>query len=315
MLFRQTASALFTKNIVMSGFGNWSKPDRSNLPTRARLSVSALLAVGLLALTGCSSGSLEADLQPIGNSKRPTATPIVPNVTKLPAPGNGRYGDRKPIDFGKRHPDRYPVHGVDISKWQGDIDWDKVRKAGIAFVFMKATEGGDHTDSRFESYWRGARAAGIAHAPYHFYYFCRPAREQAAWFIANVPRESVQMPPVLDVEWNHASRTCTSRPDPETVRAEMKEWMEIVGRHYGKRPIIYTPVDFHRENLDGHFKDHQFWLRSVAAHPQDIYPDHPWSFWQYTGTGMMDGIKGDTDINTFAGNKQQWREWLKKYAR
>tara|TARA_R110002020_G_scaffold48286_12_gene137725 strand:+ start:3330 stop:4178 length:849 start_codon:yes stop_codon:yes gene_type:complete len=281
--------------------------------------VAALLAVVALGLAGCNSSSLTEGLEPIGGGKRPAnATRSVSDpssVKKLPPPGNGRYGDRKPVDFGKHHPDRYPVHGIDVSKWQGEIDWNEVRKAGIAFVFMKATEGGDHTDDRYDIYWRGARAAGIAHAPYHFYYFCRPAREQAEWFIANVPRASVQMPPVLDVEWNHASRTCTSRPDPETVRSEMKIWMDIVGRHYGKRPIIYTPVDFHRENLDGHFKGYQFWLRSVAAHPQDIYPDHPWTLWQYTGTGIMPGIKGDTDINAFAGSKEEWRKWLWKYGR
>lgn len=277
--------------------------------------LATLLVIGATGLSGCNLTSLEDSLQPIGNAKRSAVKTLVPNVKKLPPPGNGRYGDSAPVDFGKRHPDRYPVHGIDISKWQGDINWAEVRKAGIAFVFMKATEGGDHTDSRYEEYWRGARAAGIAHAPYHFYYFCRPAREQAAWFIANVPRESVHMPPVLDVEWNHASRTCTSRPDPETVRSEMKVWMDIVGRHYGKRPIIYTPVDFHRENLDGHFTGHQFWLRSVAAHPQDIYPSHPWTLWQYTGTGIMPGIRGNTDINAFAGTKAQWREWLQKYAR
>ncbi|MEP3435607.1 MAG: GH25 family lysozyme [Hoeflea sp.] len=281
--------------------------------------VAALLVMAALGLAGCNSSSLTEGLEPIGGGKRPAnATRSVSDpssVKKLPPPGNGRYGDRKPVDFGKHHPDRYPVHGIDVSKWQGEIDWNEVRKAGIAFVFMKATEGGDHTDDRYDSYWRGARAAGIAHAPYHFYYFCRPAREQAEWFIANVPRASVQMPPVLDVEWNHASRTCTSRPDPETVRSEMKIWMDIVGRHYGKRPIIYTPVDFHRENLDGHFKGYQFWLRSVAAHPQDIYPDHPWTLWQYTGTGIMPGIKGDTDINAFAGSKEEWRKWLWKYGR
>jgi lysozyme len=277
--------------------------------------VAALLLVAATGLASCSSTGLEDSLQPIGNSKKQAAQSAKPNVKKLDPPGNGRYGDRKPVDFGKYHPDRYPVHGIDVSKWQGEIDWNEVRRAGVAFAFIKATEGGDHNDSRFPEYWRGARAAGIPHAPYHFYYFCRPAREQAAWFIANVPRESVQMPPVLDVEWNHASKTCTHRPDPETVRIEMKVWMDIVGRHYGKRPIIYTPVDFHRENLDGHFQNYQFWLRSVAAHPQDIYPDHPWTFWQYTGTGMMPGIKGDTDINAFAGSKKQWEAWLRKYAR
>jgi len=281
----------------------------------ARRALTVLLAAATLGMAGCNSTSLESSLQPIGNAKPSAAARSPADVVKLEPPGPGRYGDRKPVDFGKHHPDRYPVHGIDISKWQGNIDWAEVRKAGVAFVFIKATEGGDHNDSRFGDYWRQARATGIPHAPYHFYYFCRPAREQAKWFIANVPRASVQMPPVLDVEWNHASRTCTSRPDPETVRAEMKVWMDIVGRHYGKRPIIYTPVDFHRENLDGHFQGYQFWLRSVAAHPQDIYPNHPWTFWQYTGTGMMPGIKGDTDINAFAGSKKQWQEWLKKYAR
>ena len=84
--------------------------------------------------------------------------------------------------------------------------------------------------------------------------------------------------------------------------------------HFGKKAIIYTTVDFHRENIDGHFRDHQFWLRSVAAHPGDIYPNHPWSFWQYTGTGKMPGIEGDVDINAFAGTRAEWREWLSKHG-
>ncbi|MEQ8739921.1 MAG: GH25 family lysozyme, partial [Hoeflea sp.] len=221
----------------------------------ARPIAAALILGASLGLAGCNSSSLTDGLQPIGNGSRAAATaPDRPDVKKLDPPGPLRYGDHKPVDFGRRHPDLYPVHGIDVSKWQGDIDWNKVKRAGVAFAFIKSTEGGDHKDSRFEEYWRQARAAGIPHAPYHFYYFCRPAAEQAAWFIANVPRESVQMPPVLDVEWNHHSKTCTKRPDPATVRAEMKTWMDIVGRYYGKRPIIYTPVDFHRENLDGHFK-------------------------------------------------------------
>ncbi|SOE11506.1 lysozyme [Hoeflea halophila] len=309
MSSRQTAP---TKYFSLRKLAPQADPTSSRPPARRPGNLPAVLVSLAIGLTGCSSGSLEDGLQPIGAAKSAAST-IKPDVKKLPPPGDGRYGDRKPVDFGKNHPDRYPVHGIDVSKWQGDIDWNQVRKAGVAFI--KATEGGDHNDSRFSEYWRSARAVGIPHAPYHFYYFCRPAREQAAWFIANVPRESVQMPPVLDVEWNHASKTCTTRPDPETVRAEMKIWMDIVGRHFGKRPIIYTPVDFHRENLDGHFQGYQFWLRSVAAHPQDIYPNHPWTFWQYTGTGMMPGIKGDTDINAFAGSKSQWQEWLQKYAR
>ncbi len=264
-----------------------------------RLSMTAAsLLLAALAVSACTSTDVDVALQPF-----PTAGSAGP-----------RFGDAKPMDFGPHHPSRYPVHGIDVSKYQTDIDWPQVRAAGIAFAFIKATEGGDRADSRYDGNWRGARGAGIPHAPYHFYYFCTRAAKQAQWFIANVPKASVQMPPVLDMEWNDASPSCRLRPDPATVRSEMKIYMDIVERHYGKRPIIYTTVDFHRENLDGHFRSHQFWLRSVAAHPSDIYPNHPWSFWQYTGTGVVPGVKGDTDINVFAGSAKVWRAWLDKHA-
>ena len=220
------------------------------------------------------------------------------------------------MDFGKHHPDRYPVHGIDISKWQGEIDWAEVRKAGVAFVFIKATEGGDHSDSRFADYWRGARAAGIPHAPYHFYYFCRPAREQAEWFIANVSRASVQMPPVLDVEWNPRLAHLHLPPRPRD-RARRDEDLD----GHRRSPLRQAADHLHPRSIStartstAISRATSFWLRSVAAHPQDIYPNHPWTFWQYTGTGMMPGIKGDTDINAFAGSRKQWQEWLKKYAR
>lgn len=272
----------------------------SGFAVLARLIALALAGV---AVAACTATDLTSALEPI------------PSAAKKAPASNGRFGDVKPIDFGRNNPNRYPIHGIDVSKWQGDIDWAKVRRSGVAFAFVKATEGGDHIDDRFQDYWRGARAAGIAHAPYHFYYFCTPAAQQADWYIANVPRDSVRMPPVLDMEWNHASRTCSKRPDPETVRSEMKIWMDRVERHFGKRPIIYTTVDFHRQNLNGYFQDYQFWLRSVAAHPGEIYPDHPWSFWQYTGTGIIPGVEGKTDINVYAGSTEQWREWLRTHAR
>jgi len=265
-----------------------------------RTAVLALAAASV----GCTSSS--------GNITTQILSPV-----SLTSPSIGaamRYGDNDPVDFGERHPGLHPIHGVDVSKYQGEIDWSELRRAGVAFAFMKATEGGDRVDARFGQYWREASAVGIPHAPYHFYYFCTPARVQAQWFIRNVPKSAVRLPPVLDMEWNPASPSCKLRPEPQTVRREMKIWLDLVERHYGKRPIIYTTVDFHRENIDGHFRDYPFWLRSVAAHPSDIYPGHHWTFWQYTGTGQMPGIKGDTDINAFAGTRSQWNDWLKKHG-
>ncbi|OJF97325.1 glycoside hydrolase family 25 protein [Pararhizobium antarcticum] len=221
-----------------------------------------------------------------------------------------RFHDKDPQDFGVRTPHHHTVHGIDVSKWNGDIEWPTVRSSGVSFAFIKATEGKDVVDKRFHEYWQGARAAGLPYAPYHFYYFCSTADQQADWFIANVPKSAVSLPPVLDVEWNGESKTCKYRPSPLTVQSEMKVFMDRLEKHYGKRPIIYTSVDFHRDNLVGQFNDYHYWVRAVAQHPGEIYPERRWAFWQYTSTGTIPGITGDTDINVFAGSAKNWKTWV-----
>ncbi|MEX3010123.1 GH25 family lysozyme [Hoeflea sp. TYP-13] len=227
-----------------------------------------------------------------------------------PEASPSRYGDSDPQYFGSQHPATHEIHGIDVSKWQGDIDWRRLERADIAFAYIKSTEGGDHRDERFEEYWYGAKRAGVPRGAYHFFYFCRTAKEQAEWFIANTPNDRSALPPVLDIEWNHQSKTCKKRPDPEIVRGEMRDFLKRVEAHYGKRPMIYTTVDFHSQNLEGYFTEYQFWVRSVADHPDNVYDRRAWHFWQYTGTGRVPGITGDTDINVFVGNKEQWDIWL-----
>src|SRR3954469_19401458 len=90
-----------------------------------------------------------------------------------------RFHDTKPQDFGPDHPQLRPIHGIDISKWQGGIDWETGKASGVAFAFIKATESKDIVDNKFEEYSRQTRAAGIPSAPYHFYYFCSTPDEQA----------------------------------------------------------------------------------------------------------------------------------------
>jgi len=226
-----------------------------------------------------------------------------------------RFGDRKPHPWPARHaPWNYAVHGTDVSKYQTSVDWHQAKAAGISFVFIKATEGGDRLDDKFHQHWREAKAAGIPHGAYHFYYFCRPAREQAQWFIRNVPKEAGTLPHVLDMEWNHTSPTCKLRPPAETVRAEMRIFLDMLESHYGKRPIVYTTIDFFDRNELASFKGNEWWLRSVAAHPDDLYGKHPFRFWQYTGTGEVPGIEGDADINVFNGTATSWRAWLRSHG-
>jgi lysozyme len=207
-------------------------------------------------------------------------------------------------------PEHYPVHGIDVSKYQGEIDWDAARRGGVAFAFLKSTEGGDRVDAAFLRNWKAAAAAGVPRGAYHFFYWCRPGVEQAAWFIANVPRDPQALPPVLDVEWNPDSPTCTRRPPRDEVVREMTAFLDAVERHYGVRPIIYAPIDIHRERLVGTFPKHQFWLRGVKDHPTANYPDRDFRFWQWTATGTVPGVDGPVDRNAFSGTREDWRAWL-----
>nr|WP_246102736.1 glycoside hydrolase family 25 protein [Rhizobium straminoryzae] len=219
-----------------------------------------------------------------------------------------RFKDAKPINFGRASPRNHAVHGVDVSRWQGDIDWPTLRTQGANFAYIKATDGGDHLDPMFRENWRGAHAAGIRRGAYHFFYWCRVASEQAEWFIRNVPRDPSALPPVIDVEYNGDS-ACKRRLTPALVREKMQVFMDRLERHYGKRPIIYTAPDFYADHLQGAFPHHHFWLRSVAAHPSKVYPGRNWLFWQYSGSGLSQGVDGKIDLNVFRGSEADWHRF------
>jgi lysozyme len=204
----------------------------------------------------------------------------------------------------------FEIHGIDVSKYQGDIDWAEVRKSGVRFAWIKATEGGDVLDPKFAQNWEGAKAAGVPRGAYHFAYWCRPMEEQALWFLTNVPNEPDALPPVLDVEWNGHSKTCPKRVPKSVALAEMKVMLAAMERAYGKRPVIYTTVDFHRDVMQGEFTDYPIWVRSVKYHPTVKYGSRRWRFWQHTAEGRVKGIRGNVDRNAFNGSAKEWQAWL-----
>jgi len=255
------------------------------------------LAVALVALCTLIAIALTG-IQPAGAEQ------------SAPPARKASFDDRDPVDFGRFGPRKLPVHGIDVARFQGDINWRKARRAGVNFAFIKATEGGDLLDPAFRDNWRGAARAGVLRGAYHFYYFCTSATKQAKWFIRNVPRAKGALPPVLDMEWNPYSPTCKKRPPAQDVRRSMKTFLNRVERHFGQRPIIYTTPKFYRENRLDRLTGEEFWLRAVAKTPDQIYPGQGYSFWQYSGTGIIDGIDGDVDLNAFAGTRKTWTEWL-----
>jgi len=246
----------------------------------AKLKAAGLLA-GVLALASCA--------QPTGYYPAKSDVKPHPNVARAHT---------------------LPVHGIDVSRWQGRIDWASVRAAGTQFAFIKATEGGDHVDPRFSENWYGAARAGVPRGAYHFMYWCRPAHEQAAWFRRNVPNDPTALPPVLDLEWNGHSRTCPRKVPRETALEAIRLILREMEAHAGKRPIIYTDITFHRDVLEGELHDYPHWVRSVAAEPHERYAGRQWTMWQYTTTGRVPGISGDVDRNAFYGTASDWAKFL-----
>jgi lysozyme len=209
-------------------------------------------------------------------------------------------------------PDQYEVGGIDVSRYQGDIDWNSVHAAGVRFAWIKATEGGDRVDEKFGQNWAAAKAAGVPRGAYHFAYWCRPMEQQAAWFKAHVPNDPSALPPVLDVEWNGHSKTCPKRVPRDFAIAQMKIMLAAMEETYGKKPVIYTSIDFHRDVMQGEFTDYPVWVRSVNCHPSLKYGTRRWHFWQHTAEGHVAGIRGKVDRNAFYGSLKDWQAWLAK---
>lgn len=226
-----------------------------------------------------------------------------------------RFRDAKPVKFGRTRPAHYPVHGVDVSRWQGNINWTTLKAQGANFVYIKSTEGDDHIDPSFRKNWNGAAKSGLLRGAYHFFYWCSSAESQAKWFIRNVPKVKGALPPVIDVEWNHDSRTCKGKPPRTKVLAKMQLFMDMLEAHYGQRPVIYTAPDFYEDNLEGAFENHPFWLRAVAEHPSVVYPGRDFLFWQYSGTGLASGVNNHIDLNAFNGSAEGWKKWVGRVVR
>jgi lysozyme len=266
--------------------------------------------VALALLSACTTAD---DLSPLETTQTKTDLPVETSTSSMMRVSLNypRFNDNDPHQWTGSAPWHYAVHGTDVSKYQTSVGWHEAKASGISFAFVKATEGGDRVDDNFSENWRRAKAAGVPRGAYHFYYFCRTAEAQARWFIRNVPRDRSALPPVLDMEWNPDSPTCKLRPDSATVRSEMRIFLTMVERHYGKKPIIYTSIDFFEDNGLSGFRGYPYWLRSVSGHPEHKYSGHPFTFWQYTGTGVVPGISGNADVNVFNGSASAWKKWLK----
>jgi len=212
-------------------------------------------------------------------------------------------------EFGISIPEEYPIHGIDVSRYQQLIAWDavkamQVKKIRLGFVFIKATEGIGNTDPQFRRNWKRSKDAGMIRGAYHFFLPSKDGRMQAENFIKAVDLKTGDLPPVLDIEQTYG----VSR---DVIKNEVKEWLDIVGANYNVKPIIYTNIDFYKQNLGSDFDDYPLW---VAHYYQPRQPriKRDWLFWQHNDNGRVNGVSSPVDFDVFSGDSAMFSQLLIK---
>jgi lysozyme len=209
------------------------------------------------------------------------------------------------------------VKGIDVSVWQGNIDWAKVKGAGIDFAIARISDGLNSPDSKFDQNWSGMKANGIVRGAYQFFEPGQDPIAQADMVIAKlgvIP--AGDLPATLDVE-------VTGGQSAATIATKIKQWADHVTVGTGKAPMIYTSPGF----WNGSVATTQFgYLPLWAAHWGVSCPNlssgwSDWKVWQYADNGTVNGISGAVDLDEFNGDLAalhtfagQSADWGAKYV-
>ena len=205
------------------------------------------------------------------------------------------------------YPEGFDIHGIDISHYQGEIDWELLRNQGsiddcpICFVMIKATEGCTKIDKNFHDNFYQAREYGFTRGAYHYFSTQSSAKAQASHFINTVKLEPGDLPPVLDVEQR------PRRQSLDDFQNSVLEWLQVVESHYGVKPILYTYYKFKLDYLnDSVFNQYPYWIAHYYV--DSLKYEGDWKFWQHTDAGSLPGIKGPVDFNIYNGSFYDLRQ-------
>lgn len=187
--------------------------------------------------------------------------------------------------------EEYPLRGIDISAHNGDVDATQLARQGVAFVYLKATEGTDFADRHFARNAAALRREGIPAGAYHFFRFDTDGELQGWNFLNALRGRRFELPPAIDLEeW--------SNPDGFSTRSILRELRRMIAvlEAEGHTPVIYTNKDGYRRFVKGNLDDYPLWICSFTNPPLDDAAAR-WEMWQYSHRGAIDGVEGYVDCN------------------
>ncbi len=197
------------------------------------------------------------------------------------------------------------IIGIDISKHQGEVNFEKVKAAGISYIFIRATDGITYQDPNFNKNFAAAQAAGITVGAYHFYETNDDPADQLKNFTTTVTLKTGDLPPVIDIEKLH-------KHDDVKLTANLQNFLDGLEKHYGVKPIIYTGLNFSNKHLTG-FGNYPLWIAEYERKKLTL-PNgwDKWTFWQWSQTHRISGINVYVDADRFFGDKGSFEKLLIK---
>ncbi len=188
-------------------------------------------------------------------------------------------------------------YGIDVSHYQGRIDWKAVsRDKKVGYVYLKATESNYLVDDTYSFNLSEARRHGIKVGSYHFFRPNVDAASQYENFRQTVNRRKQDLLPLIDVE-------VTGGVSVETLHKRLQEFLKLVTKEYGKRPLIYTGRNFYNKYFAGYsaFKPYMFMIAQYTSDEPYLNDGRDFVMWQFTAKGRVSGIRGDVDRSRFMG--------------
>lgn len=226
-----------------------------------------------------------------------------------------RYQKRifnKTTSVGNRidYPEGYKIHGIDVSRWQPDINWESLRAVNLegdtirfAFAFIKATEGILLEDPMFRDNWEAARKNNITRGAYHYFLPSLDATLQAKNFISSVNLAKGDLPPVVDVEEK-------GRLTRKELVKKLKVFIALIEKEYKVKPILYSNISFIEDYLADDFPDYDFWIAHYYETELKVEKSINWVFWQHSDRAGIINSPGTYDANVFNGSKEDFRKIL-----
>lgn len=191
--------------------------------------------------------------------------------------------------------------GIDVSRWQGEINWEAVAAAGYRFAVIRATIGNHYTDPRFYENWSGAKDAGLLVSAYHVVKPEHPADSQIERLFDVLDDRKANLPLVLDVELSDGL-------SPADVTACIRDCLQEVEDGDERKPIIYTARWFWNNQVleSPDWAEYDLWVANYGVSAPALPAGwDAWKFWQYSESGQVPGIAAATDLDWFAGSEEE----------